>query len=444
MENRREFCMLIAHNLMAQHGYRDVALAVRVQANVPETTGYAFNTAVSRWDTRTSVVNLLQGCSENGIAVGNEVYTTEIPTQACIGIAKTQRVRYLYFVYNGRLCFVDTTPNPAPTVHQRQTVDLGVRPPSAERLQPALPNAVWLNTPKTAAGNAARTWYQGLNVAGYNPGTRTRTALNNVAAISAAAANGVAPSQEFVMAAPTAAVAAPTPAFRDRLFMALIRVIAARAWQHAPGGPNLRAALPAVAPGKNIAAVLVNQNSQIIGWGVNTNDNATTRHAETNAIQSYQNNHGTTLPAGTRIYSTLDPCFMCAALYLRAGGQHCLYEQADPNMTGNTALGNASRQYHEPFSGVPGATTSIAQTLDTARATSGQVNVPLFLRTDDALDVFSYAHERLVTTGMRAATAADRQLFQNVLEFLRTSGFLGVIGQRPDLFLDDEIPSRRL
>jgi tRNA(Arg) A34 adenosine deaminase TadA len=431
---------------MAQHGNRDVAVAVRVQANIPNTTAYAFNTAVTRWDTRTSIVNLLQSCSGNGISVGNEVYTTEIPTSACIGIAKAQQVRFLYFVYNGQLCYVDTTPSPAPTIHQRQIVNLNVRPPGAERLQPALPDPAWLNTTKAAAGTAARTWYLGLNVAGYNAGTRTRTALNSVAAISAAAANGIAPLADFRMAGPTAAVAAPTAPFRDRLFMALVRVIAARAWQHAGGGPNLRTILPTapLGAGKNIAAVLVNQSNQIIGWGVNTNDNSTTRHAETNAIQSYQNNQGTALPAGTRIYSTLDPCFMCAALYLRAGGQFCLYEQADPNMTNNTALGNASQQYHEPFTGTPGASTSIAQTLDTARATSGQVNVPLFLRTDDALHVYSYAHERLVTTGMRAATPADRQLFQNVLGFLRNTGFLAAVGQRPDLFLDDEVATRRL
>lgn len=445
MENRREFCMVVAHYLMNFNGGRPVAMATRVTANTPICTGYASSMAVTRWDTRTAVVNLLQSASENNVPVGNEIYVTEMPTPACIGIAKTQGVRFLYFVYSGRLCFIDTNVNPVPRLQQRQIVDLTVRPPGAERMGPNLanvPGPPWLNLGVGAVVAAAQVWFNALPV--FLPG-RNANSIASVRAIQGAPLAPVAPINMFTMRAPTGAVPAATPAYRDRLFMALVRVIAVRAWQHAAGGPNMRNAVPGgPQAGKNISALIINQNNQIIGWGVNTNDNATTRHAETNAIQAYQNNLGLSLPAGTRIYSSLDPCYMCAALYLQAGGTFCSYEQADPNMTGNTALGAAAIQYHEPFSGTVAAPVSVAQTLDAGHLASGAARVPDYLRTDAALNVYSYAHERLVTTGMRAATADDRRLFQNVLDFLRNTGFLAQVGQRPDLFLDDEVATRRL
>ncbi|HVU48087.1 MAG TPA: Bd3614 family nucleic acid deaminase, partial [Terracidiphilus sp.] len=199
----------------------------------------------------------------------------------------------------------------------------------------------------------------------------------------------------------------------------------------------------------NIAAVLVSANNEILGWGLNTNDESTSRHAETNAIQSYQAGQGTALPNGTRIYSTLDPCFMCAALFQHAGGQDCLYEQADTNMTGNTALGDRSVQYHETYMGnvtfsgptrtpVVAQPISVAQKLDTDRALSNKRAVD-FLKTDPALEVYSHAHERLATTGLRAASASDKQLFQHVMQFLRTNGYLGAIGKNDALLPDDDM-----
>lgn len=444
MENRREFCMVVAHYLMARNGGRPVAMSVIITNNTPSCTGFSLSTAVTRWDTRTAVVNLLQSASENGVRVGNELYTTEMPTQACIGIAKAQGVRYLFFVYNGQLCYIDTSVTPVPTVHARQIVQLNVRPPGAERLNPSLPNLVWLPLSASGAANAALAWFNALPA--YAPGTRSRNAVDQVALIGGAPLVPVAPNNTFRMAAPTGSVPGATPAFRDRLFMSLVRVIAVRAWQHSAGGPDMRSALPgaSLAAGKNIAAIIVNQNNQIIAWGLNTNDNATTRHAETNAIQAFQDNQGLSLPAGSRIYSSLDPCFMCAALYVRAGGHFCLYEQADPNMTGNTALGADAVQYHESFSGPLNAPVSVAQTLDAGYLASQAPRVPDYLRTDNALHVYSFAHERLATTGLRAATAGDRQLFQNVMGFLRDTAFLGEIGQHPELFLDDDVLTRRL
>jgi tRNA(Arg) A34 adenosine deaminase TadA len=69
--------------------------------------------------------------------------------------------------------------------------------------------------------------------------------------------------------------------------------------------------------GKNIGVVMVSPNGKIIGCGVNTNQKNGTFHAEVNCLQSYYKYNKAAylgLPASTRIYSTLEPCEMCAGM----------------------------------------------------------------------------------------------------------------------------------
>lgn len=455
--NRRAFCMLFAYHLRAANNNRNIAVSVLIDNNVPNPKAYAFNTGLTENDTRTAIVNLLQGTSENNIPKGSEIYTTETPTVACLGIAKAQGVKNIYYVDNGQLCYIDMSPNRVPTVQNHQVVNLGQNPPKAERLNPGLPDPVedWLVADKNVASAAATAWYTThFEARKREPPKKEQTslkALNYTADVLGTYSTGVPWLKEFRLAVPTAAVPGASADFRDRIFMSLVRVIAARGWQHEAGGPNLRQALlkPRIKAGKNIAAVLVNANNQILGWGLNTNDESTSRHAETNAIQSYQAGQGTALPNGTRIYSTLDPCFMCAALFLRAGGEHCLYEQADTNMTGNTALGDTSVQYHETYTGrvtlsestrtpVLSEQVSVGQQLDADREKSGKRAVD-FLKTGPALEVYSHAHERLATTGLRAASVPDRQLYNEVMEFLRKNAYLGAIGRNDALLPDDDM-----
>jgi tRNA(Arg) A34 adenosine deaminase TadA len=69
--------------------------------------------------------------------------------------------------------------------------------------------------------------------------------------------------------------------------------------------------------GKNIGVLLVNPNGKIIGCGVNTNRDNGTFHAEVNCLQSYYkyNRNGYAgFPLHSRLYSTLEPCQMCAGM----------------------------------------------------------------------------------------------------------------------------------
>jgi len=98
--------------------------------------------------------------------------------------------------------------------------------------------------------------------------------------------------------------------------------------------------------GKNIAAILVSPQGRILACGVNTNNQNGTLHGEVNMLQSYyRDNQGTYagLPDGCRIYTTLEPCAMCAGMIYRAGGAHgnyrVYYGQIDPpQLAQQTAL----------------------------------------------------------------------------------------------------------
>ena len=93
--------------------------------------------------------------------------------------------------------------------------------------------------------------------------------------------------------------------------------------------------------GQNIASVLVDNTYRILGWGLNTNTANTTLHGEVNLIRSYQAaSGGAALPAGARLFTTLEPCSMCSGMITRTAGTNrvtVVSGQKDPHL-GFTAL----------------------------------------------------------------------------------------------------------
>ncbi|MCP4110451.1 MAG: hypothetical protein GY749_33845 [Desulfobacteraceae bacterium] len=118
--------------------------------------------------------------------------------------------------------------------------------------------------------------------------------------------------------------------FVDALFMLFVYAVAGR-WRWTGTGS-----------GSRIVSVLGNSNGQIFGLGVNQRHMNITFHAETNLIQTLAG----PIPAGSTLYSTLEPCFQCAGMIVKAGGTRCVYGQNDPNMTNNTALSNIDSGRH--------------------------------------------------------------------------------------------------
>lgn len=65
---------------------------------------------------------------------------------------------------------------------------------------------------------------------------------------------------------------------------------------------------------RDIAAILIDPEGKLLGYGTNSNSKNKTLHAEVNLIQRYYRETGKKLPIGSVFYSTHKPCKMCAGM----------------------------------------------------------------------------------------------------------------------------------
>lgn len=104
-----------------------------------------------------------------------------------------------------------------------------------------------------------------------------------------------------------------------------------------------------VGDGLQVAAVMVNRQGAIVACGINTNKVNCTYHAEVNLLQSmFKRTKDNLMPQGARIYTTLQPCQMCAGMIYNcrntnnAANPLVFYGQIDPGqLRKTTALSNA-------------------------------------------------------------------------------------------------------
>jgi tRNA(Arg) A34 adenosine deaminase TadA len=71
--------------------------------------------------------------------------------------------------------------------------------------------------------------------------------------------------------------------------------------------------------GKNIASLLVDADGAVISWGVNTNTTEKWQHAEVNTLYNLLEAGYESIPKGSTLYTTLEPCGMCAGLISHLG-----------------------------------------------------------------------------------------------------------------------------
>lgn len=102
--------------------------------------------------------------------------------------------------------------------------------------------------------------------------------------------------------------------------------------------------------GHLIGSVLRGPNDEILAWGLNTNAEHWSLHGEVNLIQTYQNRINGEITGANDInkrpilYSTLEPCYMCAGMYVQSGTHvYCYYGQKDSSIV-NNALKNSNQQ----------------------------------------------------------------------------------------------------
>lgn len=72
--------------------------------------------------------------------------------------------------------------------------------------------------------------------------------------------------------------------------------------------------IPRARRDRPIGAVLIDAEGRLLQWATNSSGIDRTRHAEANLLQNWWHQQRRPLPHGARLYCTLKPCRMCAAL----------------------------------------------------------------------------------------------------------------------------------
>lgn len=159
-------------------------------------------------------------------------------------------------------------------------------------------------------------------------------------------------------------------------------------WQSADRGNARR--------GYNIAAVLVSPEGKILAKELNSVIAAQdcTQHAEMRLIQKYLAKHRCFNLRGCSVYTTLEPCAMCAATMGMAGIDHVYYGQSDPafgkaaerlaqDTTAQKGYAPYPRVVHSELLGSP-----LQKELEAAFRKSGIKEITKWLATDEAKSIF--------------------------------------------------------
>lgn len=96
---------------------------------------------------------------------------------------------------------------------------------------------------------------------------------------------------------------------------------------------------------RKIAALLLSEEGRILAWAINSSARNKTLHAEVSLVQSYCRRTGELLPAGSRIYTTLKSCKMCAGMIWSAAREplslRVYFDQDDPGPKARATVLNA-------------------------------------------------------------------------------------------------------
>ncbi len=131
---------------------------------------------------------------------------------------------------------------------------------------------------------------------------------------------------------------------RDEIFMLQAYAVVFKDWQ-TQGKPNPR--------GYNVGAVLVDSRTQIpVAWGRNSiaSTKNPTQHAEVRLIQSYiesqiPDSSGNVYLDHFTVYTTLEPCAMCAGMMCLTKIPRIVYGQSDDDKNGRTGYGKAVERF---------------------------------------------------------------------------------------------------
>lgn len=111
----------------------------------------------------------------------------------------------------------------------------------------------------------------------------------------------------------------------DNIYTLLAYAVVYKNWQAADQDFNAR--------GYNIGSVLVDEQKNVVCWGVNSNliTRNYTQHGEVRLMTNYLGNTQKRTLAKYLVYTTLEPCAMCSGMMTLQSVQRTVYGQRDPD-----------------------------------------------------------------------------------------------------------------
>ena len=150
--------------------------------------------------------------------------------------------------------------------------------------------------------------------------------------------------------------------------------------------------------GRNVASVLLDSYGNIVFWGRNceTQRADVTQHADVVTMEKYLDEQpGLRYLSSYRLYTTLDPCVMCAGMTIMGYLSRVVYGQTDSRAGGVLQIYiSAGKDFTVPTP-VASPTTYRIQ-LENAFQQSGMTSVDDWLFSTAALDIFRSAHDHFV------------------------------------------------
>jgi tRNA(Arg) A34 adenosine deaminase TadA len=309
--NLHEAALFAAHYLKRSIG-RDVAVLLEASGAVG---GWAREWRVRAASSRTPAVVAMQGLATRGFQPADYfLYTTYAPTDACVAMGLRCHVTHVIYYDPGAraLRFRDPRNVTAPAA------------PLTGALT-GMSGAVWEADP--SAGYSAGHFLEALAAGRAMP----RLDADYMAHIDQGMDAALLlkefdpePAAHPLFPLPSVGAGGMTP-LQQNIYMAATLAML-----------DLRRGLQ-IGQGQTIAALLVGPNGDILSFGINTNADNITRHAEVNCLQSYEDDTGAAVPNGAFLFSTLRSCEMCSALITTmAQGITVFYAEPDPGVQGTT------------------------------------------------------------------------------------------------------------
>jgi tRNA(adenine34) deaminase len=201
---------------------------------------------------------------------------------------------------------------------------------------------------------------------------------------------------------------------RDDIFALLAYGIVLKDWQD----------MDAPRRGHNIGSVLVNPKGFPVFWSRNANNllDDSTQHGEVRLIQNYLACKGVGgYVHDYTVYTTLEPCAMCAGLMTLSRVSRVVYGQNDPAY-GSAAKALLAINYPNVFENVSLDVSPIKRKLDSAfaaRNQGGKASIIGFLLSSEAKEIFSEAADGLMNYSLkyqknRSVLEAAQALLANV------------------------------